>query len=90
MRIARAVRMLLVAFVVVAAVALFTPAVAAGYVPGATYAWVQPGAATVGVSRLWVQPPMRTPITAAPAVTAAALMNTTYPWVQPPAHVPAG
>lgn len=85
MRIARAVRMLLVAFVTVAAVALLVPAVTSGYAPGVTYAWVQPGAATVG-SRVWAQPPARIPITAAPAATASALLNPAYHWVQPPAH----
>lgn len=90
MRIARAVRMLLVAFVTVAAVALLVPAVASGYAPGVTYAWVQPGAATTGVSRVWAQPPAWIPTAAVPATSAAALMNPAYHWVQPPAEIPAG
>jgi hypothetical protein len=90
MRGMRAVRMLLVAFVIVAAVALVAPTAASAYVPATTYGWAQPGAVTLE-SSVWAQPPASIPAGLVPAVTnqTAAQLGATYHWVQLPAEIPA-
>ena len=93
MRSLRAVQVLLVAFVTVAVLAVAAPAfAAAGYAPDATYAWVQPGAVTIGGSYAAVQLPTSIPMVPARTVatTAASLPGSAYSWVQPPAEIPAG